>query len=88
MISPDGITLEKSLRLGFSATNNKAEYEALLAGLTAMQKLGGKVIRAYCDSKLIVGQVRGDFEAKDPRTLWYLNQVKRLSGGFHSFTLE
>ena len=27
MISPDGITLEKSLRLGFSATNNKAEYE-------------------------------------------------------------
>lgn len=25
---------------------------------------------------------------KDPRMLWYLNQVTRLSGGFHSFTLE
>ena len=36
MISPDGITLEKSLRLDFSLTNNWAEYEALLAGLTAV----------------------------------------------------
>ena len=55
MISPDGITLEKSLRLGFSATNNEAEYEALLAGLIAMQKLGSRTIRAYCDLRLIVG---------------------------------
>lgn len=88
MISPDGITLEKSLRLGFAATNNEAKYEALLAGLAAMHKLGGKVVREYCDSRLIVGQVQGDFEAKDSRMIWYLNQVKRLSGGFRSFTLE
>ena len=31
-MSPDRITIEKSLRLGFSATNNEAEYEALLVG--------------------------------------------------------
>ena len=55
MISPDGITLEKSFRLGFSATNNEAEYEALLAGLIAMQKLGSRTIKAYCDLRLIVG---------------------------------
>ena len=55
MISLDGITLEKSLRLGFSATNNEAEYEALLAGLIAMQKLGSRTIRAYCDLRLIIG---------------------------------
>ena len=55
MISPDGITLEKSLRLGFSATNNEAEYEALLAGLIAMQKLRSRTIRAYCDLRLIIG---------------------------------
>ena len=88
MISPNGITLEKSLRLGFSTTNNEAEYEALLVGLIAMQKLRGKVVRAHCHSRLIMGQVRGDFEAKDSRMLWYLNQVKHLSRGFHSFTLE
>ena len=69
MISPDGITLEKSLRLGFSTMNNEAEYEVLLVGVTDMQKLGGRVVRAYCDSRLIVGQVWGDFEAKDSRML-------------------
>ena len=36
MISPNGITLEKSLRLGFSATNNEAKYEALIARLITM----------------------------------------------------
>jgi len=34
MISPEKITIEKSLRLGFSATNNEAKYEALLVGMT------------------------------------------------------
>ena len=88
MVSPDDITLEKSLRLKFVAINNEAKYKALLAGLKAMQKLGGKTIRAYCDSRLVVGQVQGEYEAKDPRMLWYLGRVKRLSRDFHSFTLE
>ena len=34
LISPEGITIEKSLRLGFSAMNNEAEYEALLEGMS------------------------------------------------------
>ena len=34
LISPEGITIEKSLRLGFSVTNNEAEYEALLEGMS------------------------------------------------------
>ena len=33
LVSPEKITIEKSLRLGFSATNNEAEYEALLIGM-------------------------------------------------------
>ena len=88
IISPEGITLEKSMRLGFSAMKNETEYEALQEGLIAIQKLKGKFVKAYCDSRLIVGQIRGDFEAKYLRMLWYLNQVKRLLSGFHSFTLE
>ena len=74
--------------MGFATTNNEAEYEALLAGLAAMRKLEGKVVRVYCDSRLIVRQVQCDFEAKDSRMLWYLNQVKNFFGGFCSFTLE
>ena len=38
-ISPEKLTIEKSLRLGFSITNNKAEYEALLKGMSMVQKI-------------------------------------------------
>ena len=55
LISLKKITIEKSLRLGFSATNNKAEYEALLAGMTMVQKMDGKVVEIFFDSRLVVG---------------------------------
>ena len=42
IISPEKITIEKSLRLGFSATTNEAEYEALLQGMAMVQKMGGR----------------------------------------------
>lgn len=88
MVLPDGITLEKSLRLEFLATNNDAKYVAFLAGLNAMEKLGGKTLKAYCDSRLVVEQVLGEYEAKDLRMLWHLGRVKRLIEDFHSFTLK
>ena len=67
LVSPDKIIIEKSLRLGFSATNNETEYEALLTGIAMVQKMGGKVIKVFSDSRLIVGQVKGELEAKDLR---------------------
>ena len=60
LISPEGIAIEKSLRLGFLATNNEAEYEALLQGMMMVRKLGGKAMEAFLDSKLVVGQVMGE----------------------------
>ena len=57
------ITIEKSLRLNFSATNNKAEYETLLRGMMMVQKMGGKAVRVFSDSKLVMRQIRGDLEA-------------------------
>ena len=63
LVSPEKITIEKSLRLGFSATNNEAEYKALLMGMMMVQKMGRKTVKVYSDSKLVVGQVRGEFEA-------------------------
>ena len=56
IISPEKIIIEKSLRLGFSATNNKAEYEALLVGMTMVQRMGGKVVEVFSDLRLVVGQ--------------------------------
>ena len=42
LILPEKLTIEKSLRLGFSATNNEAEYEALLERISMVQRIGGK----------------------------------------------
>ena len=67
LMSPEKVVIEKSLRLDFSATNNEAEYEALLEGMAMVQRMEGKSIKLFSDSKLVVGQVRGEFEAKNER---------------------
>ena len=67
LMSSEKVIVEKSLRLNFPATNNEAEYEALLERMTMVQRMGGKSIKLFSDSRLVVGQVRGEFEAKDER---------------------
>ena len=50
----EGIRLEHSFRLGFRASNNKAKYEALLAGLRTVLGMGAQEVKAYLDSRLVV----------------------------------
>ena len=78
LISPEKITIEKSLRLGFSATKNEAEYETLLQGMAMVHKMRGKALEVFSDSRLVVGQVKGELEARDVRMQEYLSQVRRL----------
>ena len=73
LISPEKITIEKSLKLGFSATNNEAEYKALLQGMAMVQKMGGKAMKVFSNSRLVVGQVKGELEARDVRMQEYLS---------------
>ena len=87
LVSLEGITIEKSSRLGFSTTNNETEYEALLEGMSMIQKLGGKSINMFSDSRLVVGQVNRELEARDERMKEYLVQVKRLQARFNHFSL-
>ena len=87
LISPERISVEKSLRLDFLATNNEAEYEALLMGMAMVQRMGGKSVKVFSNSRLVVGQVKGEFEAKDERMQGYLSQVKCLRSKFDSFDL-
>ena len=76
LTSSEMVIVEKSLRLDFPATNNETEYEALLEGMTMVQRMGGKSIKLFSDSRLVVGQVKGEFETKDERMQGYLSQVK------------
>ena len=87
LISPEKISVKKSLRLDFSATNNEAEYKALLMGMAMVQRMEGKLIKLFSNSRLVVGQIKGEFEAKDERMQGYLSQVKCLESKFDSFDL-
>ena len=88
LTSPEKVVIEKFLRLGFPTTNNEAKYEALLEGMTMVQRMGGKSIKLFSDSRLVVGQVKGEFEAKDERMQGYLGQVKSMQSKFDSFDLQ
>ena len=57
IITPEGIQLKHSFRLGFRASNNEAEYEALLAELKTVLGMGAWDVKAYSDSWLVVNQV-------------------------------
>ena len=67
LISPEKVVVEKSLSLDFSAINNEAEYEALMMGMLMVHRMGGKSIKVFSDSRLVVGQVKREFEVKDER---------------------
>ena len=75
LISLKKLILEKSLRLGFSATNNEAEYEALLEGMSMVHKMGEKLVTIFSDLRLVIDQVRNELEARDERMRGYLTRV-------------
>ena len=86
VITSEGIKFEHSFRLGFKASNNEVEYKALLAGLRVVLDLGAEV-EVYSDSRLVVNQIQGRFEAKDPRMMKYLRLVKKTTDRFPSIKM-
>ena len=59
----------------------------LMMGMVMVQRMGGKSVKVFSDSRLVVGQVKGEFEVKDERMQGYLSQVKCLQSEFESFNL-
>ncbi|XP_030926587.1 uncharacterized protein LOC115953191 [Quercus lobata] len=84
VITLEGIKLEHSFRLGFKVSNNEAEYVALLVELRVVSDLGVKEVKVYLDSRLVVNQVQGSFEVKDPQMMEYLLLVKQTMDCFPS----
>ncbi|XP_065023217.1 uncharacterized protein LOC135649048 [Musa acuminata AAA Group] len=88
LLAPDGQLFERSLRFGFQATKNEAEYEALLAGLRLALEMQVVAIHVLTDSQLVAKQLSGGYEARDPIMAKYLAQVKNLTAKFPHFTLS
>ena len=77
LLLPEGDVVECMIRLDFPATNNEAEYEALVAGLDLARSAGATSVVIYCDSQVITNQINGDYECKVERMKLYLDQVKK-----------
>ena len=74
--SPQGFAIEYTIKLEFSTTNNEAEYEALIAGLGQAKMLRVKNLKICGDSRLVVSQINGEYEARDETMKKYLRRVK------------
>lgn len=85
---PEGVRLEKPLRLVFKDSNNKAEYEALIVGLQAVCKLGVEDVDVFLDSRLVVNQVDGRFEARHQRMCQYQKSIESIRYNFRAVTMN
>ncbi|VFQ77221.1 unnamed protein product [Cuscuta campestris] len=87
-ISPEGFKAYYAVRFRFKVSNNEAEYEALLCGLRLVASLKAERIQVRCDSKLVVGHVTGEFEAKDERMKKYRDTALELLKAFGANRIE
>ncbi|KAL5539172.1 hypothetical protein UlMin_044785 [Ulmus minor] len=76
LVSPDGVKLSCAVRFKFKATNNQAEYEALLSGLRLAKEVSARHLTIYSDSQLIVSQVNSEFQAKGDKMASYLEKIQ------------
>jgi len=73
--------------LGASLTNNQAEYNALILGLTRVQELGAEKVEVRSDSELMVRQMRGEYRVKNQALAGLFERARRLAAGFQSFNI-
>jgi ribonuclease HI len=86
--TPDGEVLEeRSERIG-KATNNVAEYRAVLLGIERAKALGASELELVGDSELIVRQVLGDYRVKDAGLRPLHAQVRKALDGFDRWSIR
>jgi ribonuclease HI len=87
LLSPHGHQFKYMVHLDFKATNNMAEYEALLFGLSTALSLGVRQLLVKGDSQLIIKQVKGDCSCNDPQLVVYLLHAHKLGKDFEVLDL-
>ncbi|KAL5577794.1 hypothetical protein UlMin_019493 [Ulmus minor] len=87
LVSPDGVKLSCAVRFKFKATNNQAEYEALLSGLRLAKEVSARHLTIYGDSQLVVSQVNSEFQAKGEKMASYLEKAKEAMNQFDTVTI-
>jgi len=88
LATPEGEVLEEIGETIGPATNNVAEYRALLLGIERAQALGASELDLVGDSELIVRQVKGEYKVKDPTLRELHAQVRAALRGFNRWSIR
>ena len=88
LASPAGERIEQAVRLGFDASNNESEYEALIAEVELALAVGANNLLIQSDSQLVVGQVNAEFESREPQIAKYASLVKQKLSTLSAWRLE
>ncbi|XP_074348962.1 uncharacterized protein LOC141687835 [Apium graveolens] len=86
--SPDGFMIEYALKLDFQTMNNEAEYKTLIADLGLARATRDENLKVCGDSRLVVAQFNGEFEAKEDTMVKYLRVVKEIMTQFDEWYAE
>ncbi|GKB72503.1 reverse transcriptase domain-containing protein, partial [Tanacetum coccineum] len=78
LINPEGKEYTYALRFKFKTTNNEVEYEALLARLQIAKEMEIESLEIFADSQLMVNQIKGAYEARQPTIKEYLKRTKEV----------
>ena len=85
--SQTGEKIEQVICLGFSASNDKSKYEAILAIIELAATMSANKLLIQSDSQLVVGQVNTEYESRDPCMAKYVSLVKQRLGSFSAWKL-
>ncbi|KAA3482112.1 reverse transcriptase [Gossypium australe] len=88
LVSPSGDHHPFTCRLDFDCTNNMAEYEACIMGIRAAMERKIRVLEVYGDSALVVYQLKGEWETRDPKLIEYRKIVLGLIEDFDNITFN
>jgi len=83
-----GAEIKQALKFKFRVTNNQVEYEVILICLNLAYNMGARELTCRSDSQLVVGQMKGEFEVKNPLLQRYYHTVSGLIFKFAKVNME
>ncbi|VVA37730.1 Hypothetical predicted protein, partial [Prunus dulcis] len=88
IINPERQATALSFKLDFPCTNNVAEYEAFIMGLSTAREMGAERVKVIGDSNLVLSQLQGSFAVKEATLALYRTAAERLINSFKQVVME
>ncbi|XP_073125199.1 uncharacterized protein [Henckelia pumila] len=88
LVSPTQEKIKVAVKLDFQASNNEADYEAVVAGMKQAREVGVSHVMIYSNSQLVVQQVKKTLCTREEKLMKYLKVIEELGAGFLTWSIE